>query len=642
MKTRNLLRLLLLLAAVPVRAGVNNWTPFGPGQAAIEDFVLWFGTPSGVTSLFVLAKAPFVTTDDGESWIWRGAGLPASFYEGWPTALAADPAAPPGTLYTSNLRGQVYRSVDAGGHWTFLSTIQEGADDQYFYNLAVAGGTLYAGSSLGVFRSLDGGLTWSLTGYKGYAYAVVADPRNPETLYAGGPGLFRSTDRGETWSALLEVEGDVTAVAVSADSSTLYVGDSMETVYTSTDRGETWQATGVGQRILGLAVDPGKPSRVYASTTSGFFVSADAGDTWQPAPVSKQGPVTVDPSRHNMVYALSYDDGLAVSRDHGATWSVPLQRGLGFPATDLLERNPDKLSILVLCRHDDGLECLRSSDGGKTWASLLGYFNLSRPAVRDLAFEPRNPDYVYVVVVDGLHLVRLSDRGVVRLPFDGQRAEGLRTVAVSGSALVVGGDFGAYRRTGTGKPWKAVLPYVVDKATRTVRSVENLVQDPENVSILYALTREASLGGGSERRVLYQSLDGGARWRRLLEGSRILAVDPSRPKTLYAVRGSDLLVSRDRGATWKVQGSFPTAAVQDLAVDPERPSVLLAATDGSGVLLSEDAGRTWAPFNTGLAGPGLLRVRKVKADPAVPGRFFALPLGSFLPPAGGLFEATVD
>lgn len=639
---RKLAALVLLLIPLAARAGVNRWTPFGPGQGAIEDFVLWFGTPSGVTSLFVLAKAPFVTTDDGESWTWRGSGLPAAFYEGWPTALAADPTAPPGTLYASNLRGQVYRSVDAGGHWTFLSSIQDGAEDQYFYNLAVADGTLYAGSSLGVFRSLDGGLTWSLTGYKGYAYAVVPDPKDPETLYAGGPGLFRSTDRGETWSALLEVEGDVTAVAVSADSSAVYVGDSMETVYASTDRGETWQGTAVGQRILGLAVDPGQPSRVYASTTSGFFVSTDAGATWQLTPVSMQGPVAVDPSRHNRVYALSYDGGMAVSRDHGATWSIPLQRGLGFPATDLLERNPDKPASLVLCRHDNGLECLNSSDGGKTWASLLGFFNLSRPAVRDLAFDPRNPDYVYVVVVDGLHLVRLSDRRVVRLPFDGQRAQGLRTVAVSGRALIVGGDFGAYRRTDAGKPWKAVLPYVVDKASRTVRSVETLVQDPENASILYALTREASLDGGGERRVLYQSLDGGVRWRRLLEGSRLLAVDPSRPKTLYAVRGSELLRSRDRGAAWQVQGTFPTAAVQDLAVDPERPSVLMAATDGSGVLLSEDAGHTWSPFNTGLVEPGLLRVRKVNADPAVPGRFFALPFGSFLPPAGGLFEATVD
>jgi hypothetical protein len=119
-------------------------------------------------------------------------------------------------------------------------------------------------------------------------------------------------------------------------------------------------------------------------------------------------------------------------------------------------------------------------------------------------------------------------------------------------------------------------------------------------------------------------------------------VDATRPKTLYAVRGSDVLRSRDRGATWKVQGTFPTATVQDLAIDPERPSVLLAATDGSGVLISKDSGHTWVPFNAGLSRQGLLRIRKVTADPRVPGRFFSFPVGTYLPPSGGVFEVTVD
>jgi hypothetical protein len=59
------------------------------------------------------------------------------------------------------------------------------------------------------------------------------------------------------------------------------------------------------------------------------------------------------------------------------------------------------------------------------------------------------------------------------------------------------------------------------------------------------------------------------------------------------------------------------------------------ATD-TGVELSRDGGQTWSSFSRGLAFPWLHAVRKVIPDPAVPGRFFVLPLD------GGVFEAIIE
>ena len=75
--------------------------------------------------------------------------------------------------------------------------------------------TLYAGSSDYVYKSSDGGGSWTVTNNgmtDSYVYALAIDPKTPSTLYAGTPyvgysgahdgWVFRSTDKGETWTSV--------------------------------------------------------------------------------------------------------------------------------------------------------------------------------------------------------------------------------------------------------------------------------------------------------------------------------------------------------------------------------------------------------------------------------------------------------
>jgi photosystem II stability/assembly factor-like uncharacterized protein len=113
--------------------------------------------------------------------------------------------------------GGFFVSGDRGEHWTPMNAGLEGCPS--LTSLAVSGnGVLYAGTGRiafhrfecgGVYRSVDGGETWSPTGLPPhYVTALAIDPENPQMIYAGTArigffspdgGVFRSVDGGDTW-----------------------------------------------------------------------------------------------------------------------------------------------------------------------------------------------------------------------------------------------------------------------------------------------------------------------------------------------------------------------------------------------------------------------------------------------------------
>ena len=140
--------------------------------------------------------------------------------------------------------------------------------------------TIYAASSGGVFRTTDGGATWSLSS-KGITEmfeikSVAVDPTNPSIVYAGNSdsqyALFRSNDGGATWTSRSTnlAAGTANAIAIDpSNPSTIYLG-SPTAVWKTTDAGVTWinLNNGIGQReVVRLAIDRSSPSTIYALTT---------------------------------------------------------------------------------------------------------------------------------------------------------------------------------------------------------------------------------------------------------------------------------------------------------------------------------------------------------------------------------------
>src|SRR5437667_308531 len=122
---------------------------------------------------------------------------------------------PPATLYVST-GGGVFKSTDGGGNWRSVLVLSPGTfvlalaiDPQT--PMTVYAGTIDAtttGSGHGVFKSTDGGESWSAvnTGLSNQAvHALAVDPQTPTTVYAGtqGGGVGQGADGEARWGAVL-------------------------------------------------------------------------------------------------------------------------------------------------------------------------------------------------------------------------------------------------------------------------------------------------------------------------------------------------------------------------------------------------------------------------------------------------------
>ncbi|MFQ6619004.1 MAG: WD40/YVTN/BNR-like repeat-containing protein, partial [Fidelibacterota bacterium] len=130
---------------------------------------------------------------------------------------------------------------------------------------------IYAGTDLGLFKTVDGGENWTKTDFpdiKARAVAVVSD--DPQIVYVGSDsGLYKSEDGGNTWTMKGLHEASINAIAVEPQNSlTLYVGTGGDTVgiFKSTDGGDTWQikySEGLNA-VWVLLIDTENSSQIYA------------------------------------------------------------------------------------------------------------------------------------------------------------------------------------------------------------------------------------------------------------------------------------------------------------------------------------------------------------------------------------------
>ena len=115
----------------------------------------------------------------------------------------------------------------------------------------------------GVYRSLDGGRTWSFAPVGFGGSSILIDPGNPAVLYsAGGPGVVRSDDGGATWTTGVSgpTQTGVTALAVAPSvPGTLYAGTQYRFgggLFKTTDGARNWSSLPIGVAVESIAVDP--------------------------------------------------------------------------------------------------------------------------------------------------------------------------------------------------------------------------------------------------------------------------------------------------------------------------------------------------------------------------------------------------
>jgi photosystem II stability/assembly factor-like uncharacterized protein len=335
----------------------------GAGSAWITGPTWSFDFPTTPDALAQQTTAPSLlkTTNAAGSWSRTDQGLPGDNVLG----LAFDPSTP-ATVYAATEQHGIYRSSDAGVHWSPLESIPGQLPIEQVLVSPASSSILYAVPSSdhdaeGFFRSLDGGATWQAATVglplDDVDSNVVIDPAVPSTLYAGTfRGVYKSINGGATWLAAnrgTERES-VLALAIDAQNpQTLFAGG-LDGLFRTSNGGKSWVELTAGlpgssrtDRFTPLVgVDPKSSGTVFAYRAARLFRSQNGGQSWQQVGEGLFGlnQLVIDPVTPGVLYAGTLQ-GVYKSVDQGATWS-PALIGLGFRQIQALAVDPADASRL--------------------------------------------------------------------------------------------------------------------------------------------------------------------------------------------------------------------------------------------------------------------------------------------------------
>ncbi|MGH3116469.1 MAG: WD40/YVTN/BNR-like repeat-containing protein, partial [Gaiellales bacterium] len=492
----------------------------------------------------------------------------------------------------------------------------------------------------GVYRSLDGGETWTHVGLRDTHHIgrVVIHPRDPDTVFVAalghlwGPneerGLYRTRDAGRTWQQVLKIDPDtgVVDVALDRDGRTLFAaayqrrrrgwgfigGGTGGGLYRSLDGGDTWQKLeeglpkGVVGRI-GVEISRSHPDVVYAviehKEGGGVFRSDDRGVTWTKQSSTNQRPsyysqIRIDPQNLNKVWMLA--SPLFVSIDGGKTFTT---RGTGdriHVDHHALWINPADPDHLVL-GNDGGL--FVSRDGSKTWHFVD---NLPIGQYYDISIDGRDPYWVYGGTQDNgtwavpsrtPSALGIMNADVVNIAY----GDGFYTVPDPRDHRLV------YANSQSGRTYLVDVDTREEKGIRPVppASKETYRFNWSTPMLLSPHNPDVVFYGGNK---LFRTVDRGHRWE-------VISPDLTRNDewkklpgffTRGGERGDDTL-SRDDGVS-----DFGT--ITTISESPLKAGLLYVGTDDGNVQMSPDGGESWQNLASKFRLPGARWVSRVLAS----------------------------
>jgi photosystem II stability/assembly factor-like uncharacterized protein len=584
------------------------------------------------------AEPQTFSSDIMKSLKWRHIG-PASF-GGRIDDVEAVPDNP-SVIFVGAASGGIFRSRDQGVTWDAVFDADGTALS--IGDIAIAPsdpGIIWAGTGEpnnrqssswgdGVYKSLDGGDTWTNMGLKETRHIgkIKIDPRNPNVVFVAalghlwGPnperGVFRTRDGGKTWDKSLYIDENTGVVDIDLEENgrVLYAaafqrqrkpwgyigGGPKAGVYRSLDGGDTWEKLQNGLPggdigRIGLAIAPSRPSTVYAiieHKSGGLFRSDDRGRTWT---MVHQGYAY--PS-----FACSYFQHLRVD-----------------------PQNPEKVWIVAYLPYV-------SVDGGKTFTTDGVSENLHTDS-HTLWINPRNADHLLLAGDGGFYISHSGARTwdfIGNLPVSQFYAIGIDT---RDPYWIYGGaqDAGAY-----GIPSRTDSPLgIMNRDVVPVVYGDGFycVVDPRDPNLIYSENQEG--------RVIFTNLK--THEERLIgpvpkspeEVYRFnwkcpLVMSPHNPDVVY-FGGNKIFKTSDRGHSWEeispdlsrnqdwkklpIMGMERTpdtlalnygvghyGTVTTISESPLQPGLIYAGTDDGNIQVTADAGRTWKDLTKNIALP---------------------------------------
>jgi photosystem II stability/assembly factor-like uncharacterized protein len=610
------------------------------------------------------------TTNGGKQW--------QSLTDGEPTlatgSIALDPATP-STIYIGtgeeNFSGDSYygagilKSTDGGATWTqycgpFCGPV---ANDGYYGGGARIGGlavqpgnsnVLLAAVALdfedGIYRSTDGGQTWTqvLAGNPGTS--VFFDPATPATAYAalgdsfsgGTEGVFVSTNAGETWTAKngkgknalpTGSAGRVVLTLAPSEPQTLYVSlanvndGSLLGVYKSSNGGTSWTNLSAPDyctpqcsydNVLGVA--PTDPKIVYAggAYTTTLIRTLDSGNTWSQLQSAQNGGFL-----HADMHALAFSaDGsrLYLGNDGGAYSTTkikaasPVFTGLNpslsltqfYPGLSIVPGNPGSA---IGGTQDNGTVLY---SGTPTWQDVTcgdGGYTAIDPVTTSTMYATCQDIFIEKNTAGGAsNAWNLAESGINT----SDRVDFIPPMVMdmAHSTTLYFGTYRVYQTTNGASTWNAISPDLTNGPSFW-GVVTAIAVAPTDSNTVYAGT------GDSNVQVTSNAATGtSATWTNVTDSGELpprvitsLAVDPTTASTAYVGFSGftgfgdslgHVFQTTNRGASWTdVSGNLPNVPVNAVIINPAKRTQIFVGTD-IGVFYSDTSGTSWTSLVDGL------------------------------------------
>ena len=527
----------------------------------------------------------------------------------------------PGLYYFGAVGGGVWKSTDAGVSWTPIFDSQPVASIGALAVAASDPNIIYVGTGEadmreditqgnGMYKSSDAGKTWAHIGLTDSQQIgrVLIDPHDPNVVFVAalghpyGPnaerGVFRSTDGGRTWTKVLYKDENTGAIDLAfdpQDSKTVYASlwqtrrppwnvyppsnGPGSGLYKSTDGGTTWQAIenglpkeGLGR--IGLAVAPTDHNRVYAivdAKQGGLYRSDDGGATWKLMDSEQRiwgrgwyfGVVEVDPKDADVVYVSN--TSIYKSVDSGKTFTAfkGAPGGDDYHSIWIAPEDPNRMIASV----DQGT--IVTLNGGNTWSS---WYNQPTAQLYGLSADKRFPYWLYgaqqdsgaMAVPSRSDYASISERDWKPIPVGGESNQ-LAPDPLN-TNLVFGGTVARF-----------------DWNTYQTQDVSPTLGHPGQFRQTWTLPIKFSEADGHKlyfsHQMLFRTINGGKTWDQI--SPDLTRENPEVPKNLDANTAKYGLASPRKGVIFSIGPS------------PVNANEVWAGTDDGLIWVTVDDGKNW-------------------------------------------------
>ena len=269
--------------------------------------------------------------------------------------------------------------------------------------------TMYIGSpSGGLWKTTNGGSSWTtLTDANPTlgVSAIIIHPSSPNTIWIGtgdrdagdapGMGVYKSTDGGTTWSASNSGMGNHTVcmMLLHPANTNILLAATRAGIYKSTDGGSSWTLKSIVANFEDLKFKPGDPTIAYATENGNFYRSTDTGDTWTQIIsgiiAGNRIVIGVSPAQPGYVYLVQTNGpfaGALLSTNSGLTFTTqsttPNITGYECDGSDngsqawydlCIAVDPSNANIL----YAGGVNIWKSLNGGVSWSIVSHWIGSS-------------------------------------------------------------------------------------------------------------------------------------------------------------------------------------------------------------------------------------------------------------------------